>query len=263
MWIDTHCHLTHARHEEGTTPESLINGALENGVDGMLTISCQISGDFKAQQALAHTHENVWCSIGTHPHDSGKPEEKAITLAQIVETASADPKIIGIGESGLDYYYEYSPREDQQESFRKHIRACLETDLPLIVHTRDAEEDTIAIMKEEGDHGRLRGVMHCFSGSPWLAEEALKLGFYLSFSGIVTFNKAQELQEIARNAPLDRILVETDAPFLAPVPYRGKPNKPAYVAQTGAFLAGLKDMKVEDLAAATTKNFYTLFNKAG
>ena len=261
MWIDSHCHLTHKNHEDGVSAQSLIDGAIEHGVDGMLSISCQINGDFPAQLELARAHKNVWCSIGTHPHDSGLKTEKAITLQELVKLANSDPNIIGIGESGLDYYYDNSPREDQAESFRKHIYASLETDLPIIIHTRDAEEDTIRIMKEEGT-GRLRGVMHCFSGSRWLAEQALELGFYISLSGIVTFPKAGELQEIARDVPIDRIMVETDAPFLAPVPLRGKPNRPEYVRHTGEFLAKLRNEQLEALAKATTDNFYTLFNRA-
>ena len=261
MWIDSHCHLTHKNHEDGVDAESLIYGAVEQGVDGMLTISCQITGDFPAQLALAQAHKNVWCTVGTHPHDSGLAAEKAVSLPELVKLANSDSNIIGIGESGLDYYYDHSPREDQQESFRKHIRACLETDIPIVIHTRDAEEDTIQIMKEEGA-GKLRGVMHCFSGSRWLAEQALKLGFYISLSGIVTFPKAVELQEIAKDVPLDRILVETDAPFLAPVPLRGKSNRPEYVRHTGAFLAALRQDPLNIFAAASVDNFYTLFNRA-
>jgi TatD DNase family protein len=228
----------------------------------MVNISCQITGDFPKVLETAESLDNVWCSIGTHPHDAGLEAEKAMSQEELVRLAGSSPKIIGIGESGLDYYYDNSPREDQQESFRKHIRACIETGLPLIVHSRDAEEDTMRIIREEGAGTALSGVMHCFSSGPKLAAEALDFGFYLSFSGIVTFKKAVELQAIAKNTPLDRILVETDAPFLAPEPFRGKTNEPSYVRHTGRFLADLKDLSEETMAEATTQNFYSLFAKA-
>lgn len=261
MWIDSHCHLTHERISDLGSPEVLIQGANDANIDGMLTISCQIAGDFKDQLAVANAHQNVWCSIGTHPHDAGLDNEKAITAEQIIETANNESKIVGIGESGLDYYYDNSPRDDQAVSFRKHIQACLETDLPLIVHSRDAEDDTAAILAEEGA-GKLRGVMHCFSSKPILAQKALALGFYISFSGIVTFKAAEELREVAKFVPLDRILVETDAPFLAPVPHRGKTNHPAYVSNTGEFLADLLEVDHAEFAKITSDNFFRLFSKA-
>ena len=261
MWIDSHCHLTHERIRDFGSPEALIKQAHSEKVDGMLTISCQINGDFKDQLATASAHQNVWCSIGTHPHDAGLENEKNVSVEDIVQKANKEEKIIGIGESGLDYYYDNSPRDDQAVSFKKHIQACLETDLPLIVHSRDAEEDTAKILKEEGQ-GKLRGVMHCFSSKAILAEKALDIGFYISFSGIVTFKAAEELREVAKNVPLDRILVETDAPFLAPVPYRGKTNQPAYVSKTGEFLADLLNIDKEEFAKITTNNFFKLFDKA-
>ena len=262
MWIDSHCHLTHEKIAELGTPEELLKNAVEAGVGGMLTISCQIAGDFPDVLETARKFENVWCTIGTHPHDAGQEPEKAITQAKLVEMSVSDPKIVGIGETGLDYYYDNSPREDQQESFRKHIRACIETDLPMIVHARDADEDITRIVREEGDGTNLCGVMHCFSSGPKLAEDMLDFGFYLSFSGIVTFKKASELQEIARNTPLDRILVETDAPYLAPEPLRGKTNQPAYVTHTGAFLAELHQISKEKMANHSKNNFFSLFKKA-
>lgn len=261
MWIDSHCHLNHERFE-GEDPAVLVARAGEAGISAMLNISCQITGDFAHVLKTAEGFENVWCSIGTHPHDAGLAAEKAISQDELVRLACSSPKIVGIGESGLDYYYDNSPREDQQESFRKHIRACIETGLPLIVHSRDAEEDTMRIIREEGEGTALSGVMHCFSSGPKLAAEALDFGFYLSFSGIVSFKKALELQAIAKNTPLDRILVETDAPFLAPEPFRGQTNEPSYVRHTGRFLAALKDVSEEDMAVATTANFYRLFAKA-
>lgn len=262
MWIDSHCHLTHERFEQDSTAQELVQRAGQAGVAGMVNISCQITGDFPQVLATAQKFDNVWCSVGTHPHDAGQDSEKIISQSRLVELARSSPKIIGIGETGLDYYYDNSPREDQHESFRKHIRACIETDLPLIVHSRDAEADTMRLIREEGAGTNLSGVMHCFSSGPKLAEDALDFGFYLSFSGIVTFKKAVELQDIAKNTPLDRILVETDAPFLAPEPYRGKLNEPAYVTRTGQFLAGLKGKSEAEMARVTTENFYQLFQRA-
>ncbi|MFP4313535.1 MAG: TatD family hydrolase [Alphaproteobacteria bacterium] len=261
MWIDSHCHLTHERIRDFGSPETLVSEANAHSVDGMVTISCQISGDFKDQLETAKAHQNVWCTIGTHPHDAGLDSEKAITQEDIVQLAKAEDKIIGIGESGLDYYYDNSPRDDQASCFRKHIRACLETSLPIVVHSRDAEEDTAQILKVEGQ-GKLTGVMHCFSSRAVLAEKALEMGLYISFSGIVTFKAAEELREIAKMVPLDRILVETDAPFLAPVPYRGQTNQPAYVSKTGEFLAELLNITPEEMAKHTTENFFRVFPKA-
>lgn len=262
MWIDSHCHLTHERIRDFGSPEDLVRSAHEAGVDGMLTISCQISGDFPDQLKTAKALDNVWCSIGTHPHDAGLEGEKAITQERLVELAQSDQKIVGIGESGLDYYYNNSTPEDQQASFRKHIGACLETDLPLIVHSRDAETDTVRIIREESGGQRLNGVMHCFSSKPVLAEEALDFGFYISFSGIVTFKAAEELRTVAKSVPLDRILVETDAPFLAPVPHRGRTNQPAYVSETGKFIAALREIEPDEFACITAQNFFTLFTRA-
>ncbi len=260
MWIDSHCHLNHAHIKELGTPDYLIKAANEQGVEGMLTICCKMAVEMPELIAITEANDNVWCSIGTHPHNAGEKAEKEITLDQLINFAKSHKNIIGIGESGLDYYYDNSPRDDQAESFRKHIRACLATGLPLIVHTRDAEEDTIRIMKEEND-GTLKAIMHCFSGTQWLADQALEQGWTLSFSGIVTFKKALEIQEIAKNTPLDRILVETDAPYLAPAPFRGKTNQPAYVIHTGKFLADLHNITYEEMARATKVNFITLFDK--
>jgi TatD DNase family protein len=263
MWIDSHCHLNH-KNFGGGDPAETVAQARDAGVDGMVNISCQIRGDFPLVLKTAQDHENVWCTVGTHPHDAGKAAELAVTLGELLTLAKSDSKIIGIGESGLDYYYDFSPREEQMVSFRKHIQACLETDMPLIVHARDADADIIRIMREEaGQHNEagLRGVMHCFSSGAALAAQAVEFGFYLSFSGILTFKAADELRSIAKNAPLDRVLVETDAPFLAPVPYRGKMNIPAYVTHTGKKLAALHDISPTEMARITTKNFFTLFDR--
>lgn len=262
MWIDSHCHLNHERITDHGTPEELVARAKTVGVDGMVNICCRIVSEFPTILKTAQELENVWCSIGTHPHDAGKPEEQAVTQDELVRLANSDPKIIGIGESGLDYYYNYASPEDQAASFRKHIRVCIETDLPLIVHARDADEDVMKIIREEGKGTRLKGLLHCFSSGRAMAEDALDFGFYISLSGIVTFKQAEELQAIARDVPLERLLVETDAPFLAPVPLRGKTNEPAYVAHTGAFVANLKDIETEEFARITTDNFFRLFSKA-
>lgn len=262
MWIDSHCHLNHSGIEEKGKPGTIIHNAKEQGVDGMLTICCRMSEEIDELLSIANRNNNVWCSIGTHPHDAGLDAEKEITQDEIVKIANTHDKIIALGETGLDYYYDNSPRDDQADSFRKHIRACIETDLPMIVHTRDAEADTHRIMIEENQSGKLRGVMHCFSSSQWLAEKSLEMGFYISLSGIVTFNKAQELRDTAKTIPLDRLLVETDSPYLAPAPYRGKVNEPAYVVKTGEFLAELYGIEHTELARITTENFYKLFTKA-
>ena len=263
MWIDSHCHLNHENNAEGDSPAEIAARAKEAGIDGMVNISTEIRGDFPSVLKTAQDNKNVWCTVGTHPHDAGKDEEKAISLEELISIARSDENIVGIGESGLDYYYNYSGKEDQEASFRKHIRACIETGLPLVVHSREAEEDTMRIIREEGGaKAGLTGVMHCFSSKPVLAEEALEEGFYISFSGIVTFKKSVELQNVAKTVPMDKILVETDAPFLAPVPLRGKINEPANIVHTGKFLADLLQIDEKELAARTTENFFTLFNKA-
>lgn len=262
MWIDSHCHLTHERLKEIGTPEEVVKNAAAAGVEGMLTICCRVADEFPEVLATAGKFPNVWGTIGTHPHDAGKPAEKTITTDKLVKLAKSDPKIVGIGESGLDYYYNNSTPEDQQASYRKHIRACIETALPLVVHARDADDDIIRILKEEGAGTNLKGVMHCFSSGRTMAEEALAMGFYISLSGIATFKQAEELRNITRDVPLDRLLVETDAPYLAPVPHRGKVNQPAYVAYTGAEIARVKNVSEKDMAAQTKKNFFKLFDKA-
>ena len=260
MWIDSHCHLDHAKLQGGAA--DVVAAANAAGVDGMVSINCQIAEEIDDLVALVRPLKNVWCTIGTHPHEASRDDEKAITLENLIERTKADPKIVGIGESGLDYYYETSTRDDQHASFRKHIQACLATDLPLVVHARDADEDIIRLIREETAGQKMRGVMHCFSSGPKMAEEAVELGFYISFSGILTFKKSEELREIARKVPQELLLVETDSPYLAPEPYRGKPNQPAYVGHTGAALANLHEMSAEKMARITTDNFFRLFSRA-
>jgi TatD DNase family protein len=263
MWIDSHCHLNHDRLGKLGGTEAVIAAARAGGVEGMLTICCRIREEFESILAVARRHEGVWCTVGTHPHDAGKPEEAAITLDELAALAQSDAKVVGIGESGLDYFYKNSEPEAQQENFRKHIRACVATGLPLVVHARDADDDIIRILREEGaGQGRLKGVMHCFSSSRKMGEEALALGFYISFSGIVTFDKAEELKEFAKAVPAERILVETDSPYLAPVPHRGEINQPALVAHTGSYVAQLRQVAPEEIAVLSTRNFFTLFDKA-
>lgn len=263
MWIDSHCHLNNNRlqNQKGEAA-AIVAHARAAGVSGMLTICCRIREELDELTAIARANDNVWCTIGTHPHDAGQEAEKAITLDELVKLARSDSRIVGIGESGLDYFYNHSPHEDQQESFRKHIRACIETGLPLVVHARDADEDIMRIIREEGTGTALKGVMHCFSSGRAMGEAALDFGFHISFSGIVTFKKSTELQDFAKFVPADRILVETDAPYLAPEPHRGETNEPALVVHTGEFVAKLRGVSAEDMARQTRENFFRLFDKA-
>lgn len=263
MWIDFHCHLNHRNIVESGTPDEIIASAKENGVSGMQTICCEIDRELDELLKIANSNDNVWCSIGTHPHDAGLKTEKKYTKDDIVELCKKNDKIIGVGEFGLDYFYDNSPRKDQEESFRKHIQAAKEANLPLIIHTRDAEEDTMRILRDENAcDGKTKVLMHCFSSNKWLAEQSISEGFTISFSGIITFKKNDELREIVRMVPLDKILVETDAPYLAPMPHRGKTNEPAYVVHTGKFMADLFNLTEKEMAEQTTKNFFSLFDKA-
>lgn len=261
MWIDSHCHLNHAAFE-GRTPADIINDFEINKIDGCVTICCRISEELEDLLAICNDHSNVNCTIGTHPCDASHEGEKQVTLDTMIDAINKNDKIVGIGESGLDYYWDKATPEDQKASFRKHIHACQQTGLPLIVHARDADEDVAQILKEEYSNAPYSCVMHCFSSTEKLAMEALELGFYISYSGIVTFKNAKELQEIAKKTPIDRILVETDAPFLAPTPHRGQTNQPSYVRHTGEFLADLRGESIEDFAQNTTQNFYNLFKRA-
>jgi TatD DNase family protein len=258
MLVDSHCHLDFVDFDADR--EALIARAHAAGVGGMLTISTRLDA-FSAVRAIAERFAPVCCSIGVHPHEAKDYSGDGV-LEALIE-ATRHPKVVGVGETGLDYFYEHSPREAQQACFRQHIEAARRTGLPLIIHTRDADLDMAAMLRQAQAGGRIAGVLHCFSSSSALAEAALELGFYISLSGIVTFRKAEELREIARGIPMDRLLVETDAPYLAPVPNRGKRNEPAYVAQTAAAVAALKGIDPAALAAQTTENYYRLFAKAG
>ena len=256
MLVDSHCHLDFDVFDDDR--EDMIARAAEAGVGTLVTICTHLS-KFEAVRAIAASHENIWCSAGIHPHQVA--EEGIAPVGRLIELA-ADPLVVGIGETGLDYYYDHSPRDEQRANFRSHIEAARETGLPLIVHTRDADEDTAAILVEEAGQGSYGGVLHCFSAGRGLAEAALDLGFYISLSGIVTFRNAEGLREIARDVPLDRLLVETDSPFLAPMPNRGKRNEPAFVVHTARMLAELKGVDEAALAGATTENFFRLFSRA-
>lgn len=256
MLIDSHCHLNYKGLIEDQ--QNVLERARGAGVGLMLNIATRES-EWDDVLGTALREPDVWATVGIHPHEAD--EHPHVDTAKLVERA-AHPRIVGIGETGLDYYYDHSDRERQQRSFRSHIAASRETGLPLIVHTRDAEEDTLAIMRDEMGKGAYIGVIHCFTASGAFADAAMELGFYISISGIVTFKNARDLQETAARLPLDRLLIETDSPFLAPVPHRGKSCEPAFVADTARFLARLRGESVEQLAEATSANFHTLFSKA-
>jgi TatD DNase family protein len=253
--IDSHCHLNYPGLVEDRA--GVLARARAAGVGGFLGISTR-RNEWDAVIGQADAEADVWATVGIHPHEADlHPDTDTATLVD----AASHPLVIGIGETGLDYYYDKSDRARQQASFRAHIAAARATGLPLIVHTRDAEADTLALLREPGQ-GVLTGVIHCFTASQAFAEQALALGFYISISGIVTFKNARDLQASAATIPADRLLVETDAPFLAPVPMRGKTCEPAFVAHTARFLADLRGESLDALAAATTANFFRLFSKA-
>ncbi len=256
MLIDSHCHLDYLAKDHDV--EAVISRAQGAGVGGLVTISTKLT-TFPEVLRIAQSHEGLWCSVGVHPHHAD--EEGLEDAARLIELAQ-DPKVIGIGETGLDYYYDNAPREDQQRSFRAHIDAARQTGLPLIVHTRDADEDTVDILREEYEKGAFPGLIHCFTAGPTLASAVLELGFYISVSGIVTFKRSEELRETLSGVPLERMLVETDSPFLAPVPHRGKTNEPSFVGHTAAALAELKGVSAGELERITTENFFALFTKA-
>ena len=256
MFIDSHCHLNYQGLAEDQA--GVLERARAAGVAKMLNISTR-ANEWDQVFAVAEREPDVFASVGIHPHDADTHADVETSL--LVEKA-AHPRVIGIGETGLDFYYDRSDRDRQRASFRNHIAAARATGLPLIVHTRDAEADTAAILEEEMGRGAFAGVIHCFTASAAFARKALDLGLYISISGIVTFKNAKDLQETARQLPADRLLIETDAPFLAPVPHRGKPCEPAFVADTARFLAGLRGESVEQLAGTTSSNFHKLFAKA-
>ena len=256
MFVDSHYHLNYAGLVEDQA--AVIARARESGVSAMLNISTR-QREWDDVIAAAERERDIWATVGIHPHEADAHPD--VDTERLVD-AAAHPRVIGIGETGLDYYYEHSDRARQQASFRAHIAAARLTGLPLIVHTRDAEEDTAEILAHEMGKGAFAGVIHCFTASAAFAEKALDLGLYISISGIVTFKNAKDLQANVAALPADRLLIETDAPFLAPVPHRGRTCEPAYVADTARFLAKLRGVDTQELAATTAHNFFRLFGKA-
>lgn len=254
--IDSHCHLEY----EGIAEDraGVLERARAAGVTGMLNISTR-RREWEDVIATANDEFDVWASVGIHPHEA---DQHADLGRDELLRAADHPKVIGIGESGLDYYYDKSDRSVQRELFRMHIGVARETGLPIIIHTRDAEEDTSAILEDEMEKGAFPALIHCFTASRAFAKAVLDLGLTISLSGIVTFKNAADLQDIAAGLPADRLLVETDSPFLAPVPHRGQPCEPAFVRDTAAFVAALRDASLEELAETTTANFFRLFKKA-
>jgi TatD DNase family protein len=255
MLIDSHSHLDFP--DFAADRAGVISRAHAAGVGTLLTIGTKLA-KFDGVRAIAEAHENVWCSVGIHPHEA---EAEPDVQAEQLLAHAGHPKVVAFGETGLDYFYEQAPRVAQMVNFRAHIEAARQAQLPVIIHTRDADEDTEALLAEEMAKGAFTGVLHCFTSGARLAHAAIGMGLYISFSGILTFKKTDALQQIARDLPLDRILVETDAPYLAPVPHRGKTNEPSFVAHTAARLAELRGISAGEVATATTQNFHRLFAK--
>jgi TatD DNase family protein len=255
MLVDSHCHLDFPDFAEERA--AVVARAKAAGVSLMVTISTRVR-KFPQILEIAETFDEVFCSVGTHPHNAG--EELDITAEKLVELAK-HPKVVAIGEAGLDYHYDYAPREAQVQGFRTHIAAARQTGLPLVIHARSADDDVAMILDDETGKGAFPFILHCFSSGRRLAEVGVALGGYISFSGIVTFKNSAELREIAAGVPHDRLLVETDAPYLAPVPHRGKRNEPAFVAHTAKVLAETIGVTDEEIAALTTENFFRLFKK--
>ncbi len=256
MFIDSHVNLHSDKYAEDL--EAVIARAREAGVEAMLTISDQLSST-EAIAAIAAKNPLIWRSVGVHPHFA---KDYANLTAQTLIDMAADDDVVGVGECGLDFYYEYSDRGMQEPVFRAHIIASRETNLPLIIHTRDADEIMMELLENEYREGAFTPLLHCYTGGPQLAETALKLGGYISFSGIITFKNAADVRAIAEAAPLDRIIIETDCPYLAPVPMRGRRNEPAYVVHVAEKLAEIKGVSKEEIENATTDNFFRLFSKA-
>lgn len=256
MFVDSHCHLNYKGLVE--QQQDVLNRARAAGVQAMLNISTR-ECEWDDVIGLAEQETDVWATVGIHPHEADG--HKGVDAEKLLAKAS-HPRVIGIGETGLDYYYDHSDRDQQRASFREHIAASRESGLPLIVHTRDAEEDSIAILRDEMGKGAYSAVIHCFTASAEFGRQALDLGIYISLSGILTFKNAKDLQAFASEIPADRLLIETDSPFLAPVPHRGKSCEPAFVADTAKFLSELRSVPVEQLAKESSENFYNLFGKA-
>lgn len=256
MLIDSHCHLDYPDFAEER--DAIVQRARDAGIVRMVTISTHVRR-FDDIRAIADAYDDVFCSVGTHPHNAD--QELDVTADDLVRLAEG-AKVVAIGEAGLDYYYDKAPRDAQAEGFRRHIEAARRTGLPLVIHARDADEDMIAILTEETrGKGAFPFILHCFSSGRALAEAGVALGGYVSFSGILTFKNSQAIRDIARDVPAERLLVETDAPFLAPPPHRGKRNEPAYVKNTAQVLADVRGVTLEEIGRTTTENFYRLFAK--
>lgn len=255
MLIDSHCHLDFPQLSDEL--DAVLARAQDAGVALMVTISTRVA-QFGKLKDIVEARDNVFCSIGTHPHNAA--EEPDVTADELIEIAR-HPKVVAIGEAGLDYHYDHSPRDAQMKGFRTHIAAARETGLPLVIHAREADEDVARILEEESEKGAFPFVLHCFTSGPDLAKRGLALGGFVSFSGVVTFKKADALREIARTVPSTRVLVETDAPYLAPEPFRGKTNEPSFVAHTATRLATVRGISADELAQITTENFFNLFTK--
>ncbi len=253
--VDSHCHLDYEGLAENLP--AVLARAEAAGVGLVLSISSRIR-NFERILSIAEAHENVFCTVGTHPHHAH--EELDIPVSEIVRLAQ-HAKVVGIGEAGLDYHYDLSPRDAQMQGFRNHIAAARETGLPLVIHTRMAEDDTARVLEEEMGKGAFKAVLHCFTSQQWLAEKGAALGLYVSFSGILTYKNAEDLRTTAKALPEGRLLIETDAPFLSPVPHRGKSNEPAFVAHTLEALATARGVSRQHMAAATSANFFRLFDK--
>ena len=254
--VDSHCHLNFPDFKDDFA--QVLENARANQV-GLLQTICTRMSEFDEIHALTQQYDEIYCSVGVHP--CNVQEAPLVTVEELLQAAQR-PKVIGLGETGLDYFHDTSHIEKQKQSFRVHIEAARQTELPVIIHCRDAEEDTVEVLKEEMQKGAFKALIHCFTGTQWLADQVLLLGLSISLSGILTFKNANEIQSVAKNLPLDRVLVETDAPYLAPMPHRGKRNEPGYTRYTAEYLANLKEISLEDVAQQTTQNFFQLFDRA-
>ena len=255
MLIDSHCHLDFP--DFASDLDAVIARAQTAGIACMLTISTRIKRHAEVL-AITERYPDVYCSVGTHPHYAH--EELDVTVEELI-ARTQNPKVVAIGEAGLDYHYSFSPRHAQMQGLRNHIAAARMTGLPLVVHSRDADADMAAVLSEETGKGAFAAVLHCYTGGPDLAQQAVELGLYISFTGILTFKRSEDLRAIARSLPADRILIETDAPYLAPGPYRGKRNEPAYIVETARVLAQARGVSLEVIARQTSENFFQLFSK--
>ena len=255
MLVDSHCHLDFS--DFATEREAIIARARSAEVETMLTI-CTRLDEFEGVRAIAESDDDIWCSVGVHPHEA---KDHTNLVAQDLAALAEHPKVIGIGETGLDFHYDLSPRDIQAKVFRVHVKAARATGLPLVVHTRDADEDCGRILQEEAAKGPFRAVLHCYTGGRELAMTAIELGLSISFTGILTFKKSEALRALAAELPADRIMVETDAPYLAPGKFRGKRNEPAYVVEVAKVLAEARGVSLEEISRQTTENFFRLFSK--